>query len=302
VSVALLSGGTGGAKLARGLYELLGAELAVIANTGDDTEVHGAYVSPDPDLITFWLADRIDSERGWGLEGDTFAAMEMLRSLGRDTSFSLGDRDLALCLERRRLLEEGATLSEAHAVIAKALGVDAAVIPMSDDRVRTTVRSGERVLTLHEFLIGERGAARIDDVVYEGAATAGGAPAALAALAAAEAIVIGPSNPILSIAPILAVKAIREAIETASVPVIAVSPFVGGEVLKGPTAACLAWAGRSSDTAGVAAHYAGLIDAMVADEAVAGLRVLECDTWMGAAGARRQVAEHVLALASELAG
>jgi LPPG:FO 2-phospho-L-lactate transferase len=302
VSVVLLSGGTGGAKLARGLYELLGTELAVIANTGDDTEIHGAYVSPDPDLITFWLADRIDSERGWGLEGDTFAAMEMLRTLGRDTSFSLGDRDLALCLERRRLLEEGATLSEAHAVIVKALGVDAAVIPMSDDRIRTNVRSGERVLTLHEFLIGERGAAPIDDVAYEGAAAAGGAPAALAALVAAEAIVIGPSNPILSIGPILAVAAIREAIETASVPVVAVSPFVGGEVLKGPTAACLAWAGRSSDTAGVAAHYADLIDAMVADEAVAGLRVLECDTWMGAASARRQVAENVLALASELAG
>jgi LPPG:FO 2-phospho-L-lactate transferase len=302
VNIALLSGGTGGAKLARGLYELLGTQLSVIANTGDDTEIHGAYVSPDPDLITFWLADRIDPERGWGLEGDTFAAMEMLRALGRDTSFSLGDRDLALCLERRRLLEEGATLSEAHARIAQALGVEAAVIPMSDDRVRTKVRSGERVLTLHEFLIGERGAAPIDDVVFEGASTAGGAPAALAALADADAIVIGPSNPVLSIGPILAVAAIRGAIEAAEVPVIAVSPFVGGEVLKGPTAACLAWAGRSTDTAGVAAHYAGLIGAMVADEAVAGLRVLECDTWMGAASARRELAENVLALASELSG
>ncbi|HEY7965522.1 MAG TPA: 2-phospho-L-lactate transferase [Solirubrobacteraceae bacterium] len=301
MSVVLLSGGTGGAKLARGLYELLGAELAVIANTGDDIEIHGGYVSPDPDLITFWLADRIDPDRGWGLADDTFAAMEMLRLLGRETWFSLGDRDLALCLERRRLLEDGATLTEAQAVITRALGVAAAVIPMSDGRVRTIVRSGERLLSLHEFLIGERGAAPIDEVSFDGAASAAAAPAALEALAGAEAIVIGPSNPILSIAPILAISEIRAAIEAASVPVIAVSPFVGGEVLKGPTAACLAWAGRSADGAGVAAHYGSLIDAMVADEAVAGIRVRECDTWMGAASARREVAENVLALAGELA-
>ena len=140
MSVVLLSGGTGGAKLARGLYDLLGADLAVIANTGDDIEIYGAHVSPDPDLITFWLADRID-ERGWGLRGDTFSAMEMLRELGLEVWFNLGDRDLALCLERRRLLDDGATLSEAHAAFTRALGVSARVIPMSDDPVRTTIAS-----------------------------------------------------------------------------------------------------------------------------------------------------------------
>jgi LPPG:FO 2-phospho-L-lactate transferase len=299
VSVALLSGGTGGAKLARGLYELLGDELVVIANTGDDLEIYGAHVSPDPDLVSFWLADRID-ERGWGIDGDSFNAMEMFSQLGHDIWFSLGDRDLALCLERRRLLESGLTLSEAQAELTRGLGISAAVIPMSDDRVRTTIRSGERMLSLHEFLIGERGAAPIDDIRFEGAEQAMAAPGALKALAAASAIVIGPSNPIISIGPILAIEQIRAAIDAATVPVVAVSPIVGGKVLKGPTAACLAWAGHSADASGVAAHYGALIDAIVADEPVAGIRSYECDTWMGGSTARRELARQTLELADTL--
>lgn len=301
MSVALLSGGTGGAKLARGLYELRGSELAVIANTGDDLEIYGADVSPDPDLVSFWLADRID-ERGWGIDGDSFNAMEMFAQLGHEISFSLGDRDLALCLERRRLVESGLTRSEAQAALTRGLGVTAAVIPMSDDRVRTTIISEGRQLTLHEFLIGARGAAPIDDVHFEGAAHAAASPAALAAIAAAEAIVIGPSNPIISIGPILAIEEIRAAIEAAAAPVIAVSPIVGGKVLKGPTAACLDWAGRSANGAGVAAHYGSLIDAIVADEPVPGVRCRQCDTWMGAAAARRELARVTLELADELRG
>jgi len=301
VSVALLSGGTGGAKLARGLYDLLGDGLAVIANTGDDIEIYGAHVSPDPDLISFWLAGRID-ERGWGLAGDTFSAMAMLRELGRETWFQLGDGDLALCLERRRLLEAGLTLSEAHAALTRALGVSAAVIPMSDEPVRTRIASGGRSLSLHEFLIGERAAAPIDGVSFEGAAVAAGAPAALAALAAADAIVIGPSNPILSIGPILAVAPLRAAIEAAAAPVVAVSPFVAGDVLKGPTAACLAWAGRSADASGVAAHYGSLIDAFIADEPVAGARSRTRAVAMPTAAARRELAAFALEVADGLRG
>jgi LPPG:FO 2-phospho-L-lactate transferase len=301
VSVVLLSGGTGGAKLARGLYDLLGDELAVIANTGDDIEIHGAYVSPDPDLVSYWLADRID-ERGWGIEGDSFSAMEMLRELGSEVWFALGDRDLAFCLERRRLLEAGQSLSEAHAVLTRALGVDAQVIPMSDDRVRTTIRSATTTLSLQEFLIAHRGAAAIDDIRFDGAATASGSPGALAALAAARAIIIGPSNPIISIGPILAVSSIRSAIEDSAVPVIAVSPIVGGAVLKGPTAACMAWAGESADAAGVARVYAPLLDAIVADERVEGIRSLELDTLMSNPTDRRQLATRVLELADELRG
>jgi LPPG:FO 2-phospho-L-lactate transferase len=301
VRVALLSGGTGGAKLARGLYDLLGADLAVIANSGDDIEIYGAHVSPDPDLVAYWLADRID-ERGWGIEGDTFNAMEMLRELGTEVWFALGDRDLALCLERRRLLDAGATLSEAHATLTRALGVSAAVIPMSDDPVRTTIRSADRTLSLQEFLIRHRGSAPIDDVRFEGVAQADGAPAALAALREAEAIVIGPSNPIISIGPILAVAAIREAIANSGAPVVAISPIVGGRVLKGPTVACMEWAGARADAAGIVAHYGALIDAIVADEPVEGLPSRNCDTWMGSSTARRQLAEATLELAQSLTG
>ena len=300
MSVVLLSGGTGGAKLARGLYDSLGADLAVIANTGDDIEIYGAHVSPDPDLITFWLADRID-ERGWGLRGDTFSAMEMLRELGLEVWFNLGDRDLALCLERRRLLEDGATLSEAQAAITRALGVSARVIPMSDDPVRTTIASAGERIGLQQFLIGARGAAPIDDVIYEGAARARGATAALAAIASAEAIVIGPSNPILSIGPILAVPQVRAAIEASPAPVVAVSPIVGGEVLKGPTAACMAWAAVSADAAGIAAHYGELIDAIVTDEGpLEGTPTLTRDTRMDSPDTRRELASATLALARSL--
>ena len=301
MSVALLSGGTGGAKLARGLYELLGSELAVIANTGDDIEIYGAYVSPDPDLVSFWLADRID-ERGWGIDGDSEGAMEMFAQLGHEIWFSLGDRDLALCLERRRLIESGMTPTQAQASLTRSLGITAAVIPMSDERVRTTVRSEGRVLTLHEFLIGTRGGAPIEQIAFEGSEQAGASPAALEAIAAAEAIVIGPSNPIISIGPILAIAPLRAAIEASTAPVIAVSPIVGGRVLKGPTAACLEWAGHSADAAGIAAHYGGLIDAIVADEPVAGLPQRQCDTWMGAASARVELAAATLELAAELRG
>jgi LPPG:FO 2-phospho-L-lactate transferase len=300
VSVVLLSGGTGGAKLARGLYEVLGAELTVVANPGDDIEIYGAYVSPDADITTYWLADRI-AERGWGIDGDTFNAMAMLRELGTDVWFNLGDRDLAFCLERRRMLDEGATLSEAHAVLVAALGIEAEVIPASDDPVRTIIRSGERMLTVQNFLVVERGAPRIDGVEFVGAETATAAPAAVEAIGRAEAIIIGPSNPILSIGPILAIGAIRDALEDTPAPVVAVSPIVGGSVLKGPTAALLAWAGVSADAAGIAAHYGGLLDALVADEPVEGLPSLRCDTWMGTATARREVAMRTLEMARTLA-
>jgi LPPG:FO 2-phospho-L-lactate transferase len=299
VKVALLSGGTGGAKLARGLYDLLGDGLSVIANTGDDIEIHGAHVSPDPDLITYWLADRID-ERGWGVAGDTFNAMAMLRELGNEVWFALGDRDLALCLERRRLLDAGLALSEAHAALTRALGVSAAVIPMSDQPVRTEIESGGRTHPLQEFLIVQAGRAPIDDVRFAGADEASAAPAVLEAIATADALIIGPSNPIISIGPILAIAPIRAAIGASPAPVVAVSPIVGGEVLKGPTAACLAWAGQRADAAGVARHYGSLIDAIVADEPVAGVTTLARDVSMATPEARRELALRTIEFAGAL--
>ncbi len=340
--VVVLAGGTGGAKLARGMLDVVGAEdLAVIANTGDDVEVYGARVSPDPDLITFWLADQID-ERGWGLRGDTFTVMDELRRLGRDVWFNLGDRDLAWCLERRRLEDEGATPTEALRRLAGRIGVHAEVLPMTDSHFPTFVND----LPLQEFLIraGGRGPIRSVSLGGTGLArhadpAAGGAPAVtapgptaavLAALAAARAIIVGPSNPVISIGPIVAV--IGEALSQASAPIVAVSPVVGGEVLKGPTDAFMEALRLPTTAAGVAAHYQRFgpwrLAGMVADEPLHGapganapaaeavrtgsgmpsagpeledLAWLECDTLMADADGRARVARAVLAFAESLA-
>ena len=297
--VVVLAGGTGGAKLARGLQAEVGEDLVVIANTGDDVEAYGAHVSPDPDLVTFWLADRID-ERGWGLRGDTFHVMEGLRELGDEVWFNLGDRDLAVCLRRARRLAEGARLTEAIDETRRAFGVRARVLPPSDDPVRTWVRARGRWHGFQEFMIRERAAAPVEAVEYRGARTASAAPEALEAIAAARAIVVGPSNPVLSIGPILEIAAVREAVAATRAPVVAVSPLVHGEVVKGPTAACLAWAGHAADSDGIAAAYDGLLDGLVADERASALPTLETDVAMGDAGARRRVAEETLGFAGTL--
>jgi LPPG:FO 2-phospho-L-lactate transferase len=300
VSVVLLSGGTGGAKLARGLYDVVGSELAVIANTGDDIEIYGAYVSPDPDLITYWLADRID-ERGWGIAGDTFEAMGMLRELGVDVWFNLGDRDLALCLERRRLLEEGLSATEAHARLVGALGVAARVLPMSDQPVATRIRTSGGWVGLQEFMIRLGANAPIEDVEFAGAVDATPSPAVLAAIADARAIIVGPSNPVISIGPILALPGMREALIAAPARIVAVSPIVAGAVLKGPTAECLEWAGLPASTNGVARFYDGLLDGIVSDDPVGDIASLRCETLMSNSEQRRLVAERALELSTSLA-
>jgi LPPG:FO 2-phospho-L-lactate transferase len=295
--VVLLAGGTGGAKLARGLLDELGDELVVIANTGDDVEIYGAHVSPDPDLVTFWLADAIDA-RGWGLAGDTFAAMDQLRALGEDIWFNLGDRDLAIGLQRAQRLAAGERLTDAIDDLRRAFGVPARVLVPSDDPVRTWVRTGGAWRPFQEFMIRTRGAGPIEDVAFRPFSGAAPAPEALDALAEARAVVIGPSNPVLSIDPILWV--LREAVRAAPAPVVAVSPLVRGAVLKGPTAACLEWAGRTQDSDGIAAHYGGLIDGLVADERADGLPTLETDVELGDPAARRRVARAVLDFAAAL--
>jgi LPPG:FO 2-phospho-L-lactate transferase len=296
--VVLLAGGTGGAKLARGLLDELGDDLVVIANTGDDIELYGAYVSPDPDLVTFWLADRID-ERGWGLAGDTFAAMEQLRELGEDIWFSLGDRDLALGLHRARRLAGGARLTEVTDDVRRAFGVPARVLVPSDVPLRTWVRSRGEWRSFQEFMIRQRGAAPIDDVAFRPFGGTPPSPEAVAAVREAQAIVIGPSNPVLSIDPILSV--LRDEVRSAPAPVVAVSPLVAGQVLKGPTAACLKWAGRTVDSDGIADHYAGLIDGLVADQRADGVPTLETSVGLGDPAARRAVARAVLDFAGALA-
>jgi LPPG:FO 2-phospho-L-lactate transferase len=299
--VVVLAGGTGGAKLARGMLDVVGADLVVVANTADDIELYGAYVSPDPDLCSFWLADRID-ERGWGLRDDTFAVMDQLRELGVDVWFNLGDRDLAIGLERRRRLGEGERLTEALGALGASLGLEARVLPMSDAPVRTRVFARGRWVPFQEFMIRERAEGPVDGVEYHGIEAASPPPEALEALAAARAIVIGPSNPVISIRPILEVPGMRAALRTSPAPVVAVSPIVGGEVVKGPTEPFMAWAGFSLDAAGVAAFYGDVLDGLVADEPGAGgLPTHTTDTMMGDAAGRERVARETLAFAESLA-
>ncbi len=304
--VVLLAGGTGGAKLAAGMQEEIGSELAVIANTGDDIELLGVHVSPDPDLVTYWLSGEIDAERGWGLRDDGFTVFERLSRLGAPDWFSLSDRDLAACLYRRQFLDEGGTPTAAQAQIARGLGVEARVLPMSDAPVRTKVLTAAGRRDLQEYLIVDGGAAEVQGVELEGIAEAVPSPEVLAALADAEAIVIGPSNPVISIGPILAVPGLREAIAAVGVPVLAVSPYVAGEVVKGPTERFMAAVGRPSTAAGVASLYAGLIGAMVVDEGDPDpppddVPTLAAPTLMDGAAGRARLARIVLDYAAELA-
>jgi LPPG:FO 2-phospho-L-lactate transferase len=301
--IVLLTGGTGGAKLAAGIADVAGPErLAAIVNTGDDIEIYGAYVSPDPDLVSFWLAGSID-ERGWGLRDDSFAVMDALRELGVEVWFNLGDRDLAWCMQRARMLAEGLSPTAALAHLNEAIGVRSRVLPASDDPVRTWVRTGAAGWSsFQEFMIRERAAGMIEGLEYRGAEQAKPSEQVLAAIAAASVIVIGPSNPLASIAPILAVPGIHEALQAASAPVIAVSPIVGGEVLKGPTASFMAFAALECSANGVADFYGELLDGILADEDVVRVTTLQTDMRMDDAAGRARLAEQTLSFAQALAG
>ena len=305
MTVALLAGGTGGAKLAAGVQELLGSELAVIANTADDAEVHGVHVSPDPDLITYWLAGEIDEERGWGIRDDTSVVSQRLEALGAPGWFELTDRDLATCIYRTRFVAEGGTLTAAQGQVATALGVRARVLPMSETPVRTRIRTPAGWRGLQEFLILDHGEAPIEAVEVEGLAQATPTPEVLEAISSADVIVVGPSNPVISIGPILSLPGMRDAIAAAPAPVVAVSPFVAGRAVKGPTEAFMAAIGRPVSAAGVASLYQGLLDGMVVDDAdpdppPEGLEVLSCPTLMEGQAGRRALAERVLEFARGL--
>jgi LPPG:FO 2-phospho-L-lactate transferase len=306
VKVALLAGGTGGAKLAAGMQEEVGAELTVIANTGDDVEALGVHVSPDPDLVTYWLSGEIDAERGWGIKGDEFVAFNRLKQLGAPDWFGLSDRDLAACLYRRAFLDDGGRPTDAQAQIARGLGVEARVLPMCDTPVRTQVMTPGGQRGLQEYLILDGGQPQVLGVQLDGIEAAEPTPEVLEALRDAEAIVIGPSNPVISIGPILAVPGIREAIAASPAPVVAVSPYVAGAVVKGPTDRFMEGIGRPTTAAGVASLYAGLIDAMVVDEGdpdppPAEIPTLSAPTLMEGAAGRVRLARIVLDYAATLA-
>jgi LPPG:FO 2-phospho-L-lactate transferase len=303
--IALLAGGTGGAKLAAGMQELAGSDLAVIANTADDTRIHGLHVSPDPDLITYWLAAEIDEERGWGIKGDAFTVHERLERLGAPGWFQLSDRDLATCLYRTHFIAEGGTLTAAQGQIARALGVRAAVLPMCEQPVCTRVLTPDGWRGLQEFLIVHQSRPPIEEIEVQGLDRAFPTPEVREALAAAETIVVGPSNPVISIGPILSVPGMREAIAESEAPVIAVSPLVAGRAVKGPTEKFMGAVSRPSTAAGVASLYEGVIESMVVDAGDPdpgpdGVQVLSCPTLMEGAEGRRALAEQVLEFAQVL--
>jgi LPPG:FO 2-phospho-L-lactate transferase len=290
--VVILSGGTGGAKLARGLLDV-SEQLTVVANTGDDVWMYGVHVSPDPDLVTYWLADAIDP-RGWGLRGDTSSVMDALRAAGRPAWFHLGDRDLAMCLVRTAELRAGRRLTQAHAAVVSAMGLEARVLPMSDQPVGTHVRHAGRLWPFQEYMIVAGAAPPVEGVELHGLERARPTDHVLAALADASLIVIGPSNPVISIGPILSLPGMREALAGAPAPVVAVSPFVGGRSVKGPSEHFCAWAGLETSADGIARAYGDVVDGVVADEPADGVPCLVTDTMMDGPERMRELAGEVM--------
>lgn len=265
--IALLVGGVGGAKLAYGLAQILSPEsLSIIVNTADDFEHLGLHVSPDVDTVMYTLAGLSNKAQGWGLEGDSLQAIEMIKRLGGPGWFNLGDIDLGTNLMRTAMLSEGKTLTEITAHIATALGVQHTILPMTDDRLRTELETNQGRFVFQEYFVRERWQPVVKAIEFVGASDAHPSGAVRSALAQASALIVGPSNPFLSIDPILAVGEIRQVLETRTVPVIAVSPIVSGKALKGPAAKLLHEFGLPVSAVSVAEHYRGLIDAIVVDE------------------------------------
>jgi LPPG:FO 2-phospho-L-lactate transferase len=299
VNVAVLSGGVGGAKFVRALVETLGGEsVTAIVNVGDDLEVLGQYVCPDVDSVVYALAGLADEERGWGRADETWNALATVTALRGEDWFSLGDRDLGLHLVRTEALRAGEPLSSFTARATRALGVDASVLPASDDELRTFIVTAAGTFSFQEWFVVRGHRDEVDGVDVRGAARP--APGVLEALAAADLLLIGPSNPYVSVGPILAVQEIRAALERRGVPCVAVSPLVAGRAVKGPADRMLALLAGGTTPSHVASCYRGLIDALVIDEDDATddpeVQPIVTRTLMTDAESRRRVAEAALSV------
>lgn len=307
MKLTALAGGTGAAKLLRGLTRVMDPrDLTVIVNTGDDAEIWGLHVAPDLDTVAYTLAGLIDEHKGWGLGDETFHALDQIARFGEPVWFNLGDRDLATHLHRTRLLREGRTLTEATRTITAALKVPAILLPMSDQPVRTRILGPDGWLGFQEYFVREKAQVEVRAVEYAGADRARPAPGVLDALAMAEAVLVCPSNPITSVGPILAVPGLREALRATPAPVVAVSPIVGGDAVSGPAGRLMRAAGLAVTAAGVAGAYAGWLDRLVFDEqdrALAseiealGVVAAPAPTVMSSREAEVTLARHVLAAA-----
>ena len=304
MKVAVLSGGVGGARFLRGVVEVIdAAEVTAIVNVGDDLEVLGLSVSPDLDSVLYALADLGDEERGWGRADETWNALATVDALGGATWFRLGDRDLGLHLVRTQALRAGEPLSTVTQRVVAALGLDTTILPATDQRLRTWLDTPNGSFDFQHWFVARAQRDPVDRVRFEGAADARPAPGVLEALHEAELILIAPSNPFVSIGPILAVERIRSALERRRVPCVAVSPLIGGKAVKGPAAAMLARLEGGTSAAHLAQCYPGLIDALVLDEADAegagaveelGVRPIVTRTLMLDAASRRTLAEAAL--------
>ena len=307
-AVLALSGGIGGAKLALGLSRVMRPEqLTVVANTGDDFEHLGLAISPDLDTLMYTLAGLSDPDKGWGRRDETWAFMAALAALGGETWFQLGDGDLATHVERTRRLAAGELLSCITDDFCRRLGVAARILPMSEERVRTRVRCADGWLDFQDYFVRRRSAPEVLELAYEGAAQARPHPAFIAALAEPRlrAVVICPSNPYLSVDPILALPGVRNAIKACRAPVIAVSPIIGGRAVKGPTAKMMRELGFPVAAAAVAQHYDGLIDLFVVDHgegkiSLPNVRVAKAAILMTTLADREGLANTVLQFADEL--
>ncbi len=308
--IVALAGGVGGAKLAHGLYHHLPPDaLTVVVNTGDDFDLYDLRISPDADTVLYTLADLANPETGWGVAGDTFETLAMLRRYGEDTWFLLGDRDFATHLWRTQRLRAGWSPSRVLRGLAEALGIRATLLPMCDEPTPTIVQTPSGKLTFQDYFVRRRHADDVLGVHFEGIESARVSDDVRAALAAAEAIVFCPSNPAVSIGPILAVPGMRELMRTASAPKVAVSPIIGGRALKGPADRMLAGLGHEVSAFGVAALYRDLLTGFVLDSedadqaervAALGMRVLVTNTVMQTLEDRHRLAEEVLRFAAEL--
>jgi LPPG:FO 2-phospho-L-lactate transferase len=302
-----LAGGVGGAKLADGLSAA--SELTVVVNTGDDFEHLGLHVSPDLDTVMYTLAGVANPDTGWGRAEETWKFLETLRSLGGPDWFHLGDRDLALHVERTRLLAEGWPLSRITAHLARALGVRSRILPMSDDAVRTIVETELGPLPFQEYFVARKCGPAVRGFRFDGVDRSRAAPGVLDAIREADGVILGPSNPWVSLDPILAVPGIRAALEKK--PVVGVSPIIGGRAVKGPAAKMFAELGIEPSVVAVADHFRGIVRGLVIDRVdraqearihSLGMDVLATEAVVGSASERRRLADDVLALVSRLAG
>jgi LPPG:FO 2-phospho-L-lactate transferase len=304
--IVVLTGGTGGAKLIEGLAaEIDPAELTIICNTGDDCVFHGLHISPDIDTVTYTLAGLIDDAKGWGIKGDTFTTLEQLGRLGADTWFKLGDKDLATHMTRTRLMAEGLTLSQVTERIRTAFSIKARIIPMSDDRIETRVRTTRGEISFQEYFVKEHWQPEVTRVFYADVEKSKPAPGVLDALGSAPAIIVCPSNPVTSISPILAVPGIRNALKETSATVVGVSPLIGASAISGPAHKLMSATGWEASALGVARAYADFLDVFLvtnedqrlkAQIAELNVKMVATNIRMDDLASKRRLAREVLAL------